>query len=259
MVFSQSPAPGLACRQPASRVVELLGQLLPLAFQRPQPPDIRAVRGTGQVREHVDLPERLHHQFRGGARMRHQRPVRPGNVSLGQRTTPKLADLGFGFRAAEAVDRIAVLPVQNLLRELRQAPRLRRNLHEVSMNPVLGLVGLELDSCLGGNPAEIGEAETRAADRTVVAVPDLPERAPAGRGNRVLCPGARGPVELGALHRHRLVEVQFRFRCRTSARTAGPLVANEVVLPVRKEGSRASRLPRTAFFRWSSFRGMQEL
>ena len=233
--------PGLAFRQPAHHGGELLAQFLPLAFQRPQSANVRTVRRTGQMREHVNLAERSHHQGRRGSRMRHERPVGSGHVSLPQGTTPKVADLRLGFRAAKTLDRISVLPVQDLLNELRYPSRLRRKLHEVTVNPVLALVGLELDSRLGGNPAELGEAETRAADRTVVSVPDLPEQASARRRNCDRRPGAPRLSELGALHRQGPIEAQLGPACGDRSDATVLSVLDAIVHLVRKKRVRSTR------------------
>ena len=154
----------LAFRQSLPRGGQLLRQLPPLAFQGPQPPDVRPVRGAGQVGEHVHLPERVDHQGPGGARVGHEGPVRAGHVALRHRPIPEVDELGFRFCSTESPHRAPVLPIENLLHQLRHVPRLRCELDEMAVDSVLGPVRLETQSRPGGDLAQLGKAETRAAD-----------------------------------------------------------------------------------------------
>ena len=127
------------------------------------------------------------------------------------------------------------------------------------VNAVLALTGLELDPYLGGDLAELGEAETRAADRTVVPVPDLPEQTPPGCGSCFRYLGATGRGEPGAIDGRTPRQIQVEPACRIHSRAARPGTLIGIVPLVRKERVQTSGERFVVNSAGHFFRGIQEI
>jgi hypothetical protein len=151
-----------------------------LAFLEGQPPDVGPVRGADQVREHMDVAECLRNQCLIGRRVRENGPVGSWDIARVGRGLPKGAQRSGILGGIKPADSCSVPFIQGLVQ--KPGPHVLAAGQEdgETMKVVVGGIRPSQPD-LAKETADLVGGQARSDNRTVQALTEIPDPAPAGR------------------------------------------------------------------------------
>ena len=162
---------------------ELRFQLRLVGFQLAQPPDVRAVGGADEVRQHVHVAERLAHQGRRGGRMRQRRPIGAWDIAAPHGIPPQGADAVGGVGLGELIDGKVVALVQRLVQQFARSIVAAGQGDGGAVQFVVGAVPRRQLQLLHNLP-QIAGGQAGADDRAMQVGVEFPELGAARRPRR---------------------------------------------------------------------------